>query len=183
MESLTGGPATRVTRPALRCMSARGVTMTVKNPDKRYMAEPLRRHPLPATPAIGVDEIAIRKGQEYRIGVSDLMRQRPIGFGGPGRKQTDLEPFFAAYGARRGKGVQGGGDGHGEAVSPSDAHEAPQAEMVFDKFPILRHLNHALDAVRRGIGLARIRTHIALGNLAYNMCRLVQLRVTARRSG
>ncbi|MHB8472044.1 MAG: helix-turn-helix domain-containing protein [Gammaproteobacteria bacterium] len=38
---------------------------TVKDLDKLYMAEQLRRHPMPATTAIGVDEIAIRKGHEY----------------------------------------------------------------------------------------------------------------------
>ena len=55
---------------------------TVKDLDKLYMAEQLRRHPWPATSAIGVDEIAIRKGHEYRVVVSDLERQRPIWFGG-----------------------------------------------------------------------------------------------------
>ena len=69
---------------------------TVKDLDKLYMAEQLRRHPLPATMAIGVDEIAIRKGHEYRVVVSDLIRQRPIWFGGTGRKQVDLEQFFTA---------------------------------------------------------------------------------------
>ncbi|TKB89389.1 MAG: ISL3 family transposase [Nitrospira sp.] len=79
---------------------------TVKDLDKLYMAEQLRRHPLLATTAIGVDEIAIRKGHAYRVVVSDLVRQRPIWFGGSGRKQTDLEQCFAAYGARRCKGIQ-----------------------------------------------------------------------------
>ncbi|MCK7576706.1 MAG: transposase [Chromatiales bacterium] len=72
---------------------------TVKDLDKLYMAEQLRRHPMPATTAIGVDEIAVRKGHDYRVVVSDLIRQRPIWFGGAGRKQTDLEQFFTAYGS------------------------------------------------------------------------------------
>ncbi|TKB92102.1 MAG: hypothetical protein E8D40_07890 [Nitrospira sp.] len=79
---------------------------TVKDLDKLYMAEQLRRHPLPATTAIGVDEISIRKGHEYRVVVSDLVGQRPIWFGGTGRKQTDLEQFFTAYGERRCQGIQ-----------------------------------------------------------------------------
>lgn len=57
------------------------------------MTEPLRRHPLPATSLIGVDEIAIRKGRGYRVVVSDQERQRPIWFGGSGRKQEDLTQF------------------------------------------------------------------------------------------
>lgn len=120
---------------------------TVKDLDNLYMAEQLRQHPMPATTVIGVDEIAIRKGHEHRVVISDLISQRPIWFGGSGRKQTDLEQFFAAYGARRCQGIQ---------VAVMDmwkpfrqATHAPQAEIVFDKFDILRHLNDALDAVRR----------------------------------
>ena len=79
---------------------------TVKDLDKLYMAELLRRHPMPATSAIGVDEIAIRKGHDYRVVVSDLERQRPIWFGGTGRKQEDLAQFFAAYGIRRCAGIR-----------------------------------------------------------------------------
>lgn len=122
---------------------------TVKNLDKLYMAEQLRRHPLPATTAIGVDEITIRKGHEYRVVVSDLVRQRPIWFGGSGRKQTDLEQYFAAYGARRCKGIQVAVMDMWKPFREATRAFAPQAEIVFDKFHILRHLNDALDAVRR----------------------------------
>jgi len=38
-----------------------------------------------------VDEIAIRKGHEYRIVVSDLERARPIWFGGHGRREEDFD--------------------------------------------------------------------------------------------
>lgn len=33
---------------------------------------------MPATSVIGMDEIAIRKGHDYRVVVRDLERQRPI---------------------------------------------------------------------------------------------------------
>ena len=78
---------------------------TVKGLDKLYMAEQLRRHPMPATWAIGVDEISIRKGHDYRVVVSDLIAQRPIWFGGSGRKEEDLARFFSAYGRRRCAGI------------------------------------------------------------------------------
>ena len=108
---------------------------TVKDLDKLYMAEQLRRNPMPATAAIGVDEIAIRKGHDYRVVVSDLERQRPIRFGGAGRKQEDLAQFVASHGAALCR-HPGGGDGHVETVSPSHARTRPQAEIVFDKFHI-----------------------------------------------
>ena len=122
---------------------------TVKDLDKLYMAEQLRRHPMPATSAIGVDEIAIRKGHDYRVVVSDLERQRPIWFGGTGRKQEDLAQFFAAYGARRCAGIRVAVMDMWKPFRQATHEHAPQAEIVFDKFHILRHLNDALDDVRR----------------------------------
>jgi len=55
---------------------------TVKALGKEYMKEQLRRTPV-ATPAvIGIDEVSLRKGHNYRIIVSDLERGRPIWYGG-----------------------------------------------------------------------------------------------------
>lgn len=122
---------------------------TVKDLDKLYMAEQLRRNPMPATSAIGVDEIAIRKGHDYRVVVSDIERQRPIWFGGSGRKQDDLAQFFAAYGARRCAGLRVAVMDMWKPFRQATHEHAPQAEIVFDKFHILRHLNYALDDVRR----------------------------------
>lgn len=119
-----------------------------KDLDKLYMAEQLRRHPMPATTAIGVDEISIHKGHAYRVVVSDLILQRPIWFGGSGRKQTDLEQFFAAYGTRHCKGIQVAVMDMWRPFREATRTHAPNAEIVFDKFHILRHLNDALDAVR-----------------------------------
>ena len=122
---------------------------TVKELDKLYMAEQLRRHPMPATSAIGVDEIAIRKGHDYRVVVSDLNSRRPIWFGGRGRKQEDLALFFKAYGARRCAGIQVAVMDMWKPFHRATRNDAPQAEIVFDKFHIMRHLNEALDQVRR----------------------------------
>ena len=138
---------------------------TVKDLDKLYMAEQLRRNPMPATAVIGVDEIAIRKGHDYRVVVSDLESQRPIWFGGTGRKQEDLAQFFIAYGRRRCAGLRVAVMDMWKPFRQATHEHAPQAEIVFDKFHILgncslrcstsgipavvRHLNDALDEVRR----------------------------------
>ena len=55
---------------------------TVKTLEKQYMQVQLARAGLPGPKAIGIDEISIRKGHTYRIVVSDLIRKRPIWFGG-----------------------------------------------------------------------------------------------------
>ncbi len=57
----------------------------VKALDKEYMQEQLRRNPVAAPRAIGIDEISLRKGHIYRIVVSDLERGKPIWYGGEDR--------------------------------------------------------------------------------------------------
>ena len=57
---------------------------TVKELDKQYMREQLRRIGTPGPKVIGIDEVSIKKGHTYRIVVSDLLRRRPIWFGGEG---------------------------------------------------------------------------------------------------
>jgi transposase len=74
---------------------------TVKELDKQYMAEQLRRASRPAPTAIGIDEIAIGKGHSYRIIVSDLNRGRPIWFGGQDRSEASVDQFFAWLGREK----------------------------------------------------------------------------------
>ena len=55
---------------------------TIKTLEMQYMRAQLARVGAPGPKAIGIDEISIRKGHDYRIVVSDLLRRRPIWFGG-----------------------------------------------------------------------------------------------------
>ena len=57
---------------------------TVKDLDKLYMQKQVDLAGLPAPRAIGIDEISIRKGHNYRVIVSDLDRERPYPAGGYG---------------------------------------------------------------------------------------------------
>src|SRR5881394_3355707 len=74
---------------------------TVKTLDQQYMEAQLKRVGRPGPQVIGIDEIAIRKGHSYRIVVSDLIRGRPIWFGGKDRSEASLELFFAWLGPRK----------------------------------------------------------------------------------
>jgi len=73
---------------------------TVKEMDKHYMREQLRRTGTPAPKVIGIDEISIRKGHTYRIVVSDLIRRRPIWFGGKDRSEESMDGFYAWLGPK-----------------------------------------------------------------------------------
>ncbi len=89
---------------------------TVKALDTLYMQEQVDRAGLPAPRAIGVDEISIRKGHNYRVIVSDLERARPIWVGGEGRKETDIDLFFKALGGKKRRPYQAGRHGYVEAL-------------------------------------------------------------------
>lgn len=124
---------------------------TVKDLDKQYMQEQLRRAGSPAPRAIGIDEIAIGQGHSYRIVVSDLVRRRPIWFGGADRSEKSMDAFYTWLGPVKAGKIRIAVMDMWQAFRTStlkDGH-APQAQIVYDKFHILRHLGAALDKVRK----------------------------------
>ena len=74
---------------------------TTKELEKEYLREQLSRAGEPRPKIIGIDEVSVRKGQQYRIVVSDLVRRRPIWFDGPDRSQASLERFYQWLGPNR----------------------------------------------------------------------------------
>lgn len=122
---------------------------TVKALDKQYMAEQVRRAGLPGPQVIGIDEISIRKGHSYRIVVSDLLRKRPIWFGGADRSEASMATFYETLGARKSAGIRlAVMDMWRPFRSATQAH-AKNAAILFDKFHVMRHLGDALDTVRK----------------------------------
>jgi Transposase len=71
---------------------------TVKALEMQYMRAQIERAGTQGPKAIGIDEIAIRKGHNYRIVVSDLVRRRPIWFGGDDRSEASMAKFYAWLG-------------------------------------------------------------------------------------
>jgi len=122
---------------------------TVKDLDKLYMQELLKKHPTPTPRVMGVDELSIGKGHSYRIIVSDIERGRPIWVGGEGRKEEDLDLFFQAIGANKSKRIELAVMDMWKAFRNSVESNAPKANILYDKFHILRHLSEAMDKVRR----------------------------------
>ena len=74
---------------------------TVKELEKQYMEAQLARVGRPGPMVIGIDEISIRKGHTYRIVVSDLVRGRPIWFGGDDRSEASMDQFYEWLGAKK----------------------------------------------------------------------------------
>jgi transposase len=124
---------------------------TVKELDKLYIREQLRRAP-PANPTvIGIDEISMGKGQKYRIVVSDLIQGRPIWFGGKDRSEASLDEFFAWLGPKKSKQIRLAVMDMWKAFRKSTRKKgnAPQAKILYDKFHVVAHLQKAMDQVRK----------------------------------
>jgi transposase len=122
---------------------------TVKALEKQYMREQIRRAGAPKPRIVGIDEIAIRKGHVYRIVVSDLERRQPIWFGGKDRSEESMDEFFGFLGPKKSQKLRLAVMDMWRAFRGSTKKNAPQAAILFDKFHVLRHLNEALDAVRK----------------------------------
>ena len=122
---------------------------TVKALEMQYMKEQLRRAGAPGLNVIGIDEVSIRKGHTYRIVVSDLERKRPIWFGGEDRSEKSMDLFFAWLGEKKSRGIHLAVMDMWKAFLKSTRNHAPQAAILFDKFHVIRHLNEALDKVRK----------------------------------
>lgn len=66
----------------------------VKELEKEYLREKLKKAGDINPEIIGIDEIAIRKGHRYRIIVSDLLNKRVIWFNGPDRSEESMNLFY-----------------------------------------------------------------------------------------
>jgi len=122
---------------------------TVKTLDKQYMKAQLAKAGTPGPKAIGIDEISIRKGHTYRIVVSDLIRMRPIWFGGEDRSEASMAQFYDSLGEKKSARIRLAVMDMWKPFRNATLARAPQAAILFDKFHIMRHLGEALDRVRK----------------------------------
>ena len=122
---------------------------TVKELDKLYMEEQLKRAKKIKPGVIGIDEIAIKKGHVYRIVVSDLEKGLPIWFGGKDRSEESLDMFYQWLGKKKVEKVRLAVMDMWKAFETSTMKNATHAAILYDKFHVIRHLGEALDDVRK----------------------------------
>lgn len=122
---------------------------TVKDLEKQYMREQLRRTGKARPKVIGIDEISVRRGHEYRIVVSDLEKHKPIWFGGQDRTETSMDEFYQFIGEKASKNIRLAVMDMWKAFEKSAKKNAPQTAILYDKFHVMKHLGEALDKVRK----------------------------------
>jgi transposase len=122
---------------------------TVKELEKQYLREQLRRAGTPRPRVIGIDEVSLRKGHTYRILVSDLERRRAIWFGGIDRSEASMNLFYEWLGPKKTKHIRLAVMDMWKAFENAALENIPQAAILYDKFHVMRHLGEALDKVRK----------------------------------
>jgi transposase len=121
----------------------------VKEMDKLYMRDQLARVEEPRPAVIGIDEISIRKGHVYRIVVSDLERGQPLWFGGVDRSEASMAMFYDFLGDAASQRIRLAVMDMWKPFRAVTEAQAPGAAILYDKFHVLRHLNDAMDQVRK----------------------------------
>ena len=118
---------------------------------KRAVQYGLRHRKRPPVRVIGIDEVSRRKGQVYLTVVYDLER-RVLLWVGDERTEEAVRPFFTKeMGLRRCRTLQIVCMDMWAAYANLVREHAPNAQILFDRFHIVKHLNEAVDAVRRDL--------------------------------
>ena len=109
----------------------------------------LRKRKRPPVHVIGIDEVSRRKGQVYLTVVYDLER-RVLLWVGDDRTEEAVKPFFTkAMGRRRCATLRVVCVDMWAAYANLVEEYARNAQILFDRFHIVKHLNEAVDEVRR----------------------------------
>src|ERR1700736_4645770 len=116
---------------------------------KRAVDYGLRHRARPPVHVIGIDEVSRRKGQVYLTVVYDLER-RVLLWVGEDRTEEAVKKFFTEeMGQRRCSTLQVVCMDMWACYANLVREHAPQAQILFDRFHIVKHLNEAVDQVRR----------------------------------
>jgi transposase len=102
---------------------------------------------------LGIDEKSVRKRRRYFTVVSDLDSGEVVWVGSGQRKET-LDAFWRGLSLEQRRQIEGIAMDMSEAYTHSTLEHVPDAahKIVFDKFHVVRHLNHAVDLERRAAG-------------------------------
>lgn len=155
----------------------------VKEMDTLYMREQLAVAG-PVTPeVIGIDELSVRRGHVYRIIVSDLERKQPIWFGGVDRSEASMAMFYDFLGPAQTERIRLAVMDMWKPFRNATEASAPTAAILYDKFHVLRHLNDAMDQVRKASTSASPTDRIAPTSRGRSTCCSHTGRISRRRNG
>jgi len=101
-------------------------------------------------PYLGVDEKAVARGHQYVTMVCDLDRGT-VEFLAKNREKSSLDAYYASLSARQLTGIRGVAMDMWDPYIASTVAHVPngRAKIVFDRYHIMKHMNEAVDTVRK----------------------------------
>jgi transposase len=115
---------------------------------RRAVERGLARRKLAGLRHVGLDEKSFGKGQDYVTTLSDLDGARVLEVV-PGRSEEATDEVWKSLTKRQREKLEAVAIDMWQAYENSVRTHAPQAEIVHDKFHVAKHLNEAVDQVRR----------------------------------
>jgi transposase len=159
---------------------------TVKEIDKQAMEKVQAERPLDGLTVLGVDEIAMGKGQNYWTMIS-----APEGPRGPemlnvvsGRRERNLKKFWKWFGKERTRLITHAVMDMWKPFRNSFQAHCPGIQIIYDKFHVIRHLLEALNDVRKAElrkGAKRFKS-LLTGKKFILLSRLAHVRGKAREA-
>lgn len=159
----------------------------VKNIDKTKLQEAQENRSLDGISALGIDEIAIGKGQKnywHMISAMNGPRGPELIYIGEGRKEKDVQGFWKWFGMQRTQQIKVGVMDMWKGFINSFKAHCPEIVILYDKFHIIRHLLKALNKIRNQ-ELRRVNQRIKgllTGKKFILLSRLAHVRGKARES-
>jgi len=120
---------------------------TVKNIDKKNLEAKYKNIDYGDLRRIAIDEISNRKGHDYLTIVMDLDLGRVI-WVGEGRKEEDLDKFFLTLTKKQSKAIVAASMDMWPAYIKSVEKNCPNADIVFDKFHVVKKFGEIITALR-----------------------------------
>ena len=121
---------------------------TVKNIDEYYIKELIEDLKNITPNRIGIDEIAYKKGHKYLTVVRDLDLNAVI-WVGLGRKKETLDEFFREIGVEKQRKIMAVVVDMWDPYIASIKEHCPKADIIIDKFHVVKKINEALDTIRK----------------------------------
>jgi transposase len=98
--------------------------------------------------AVAVDEVSYKRGHRYLTVVVDLMSGLVV-WAGEGKSAETFEQFFDALGPKRCAQLEVVAMDMSGAYLKAVKHRAPHAEIIYDRFHVVKLLLEAIDQIRR----------------------------------
>jgi transposase len=121
---------------------------TVAAVDREFLQEEFGQTDYEQLRLLAIDEIAVKKGQQYMTVILDYLTGRVV-WTGEGRNKETLDRFFAGMTEEQKAAIEAVAIDMWDPYINRLQHHCPQALIVFDLFHVVKAFGRVIDEVRR----------------------------------